>query len=483
MSSRFTALPLSSGEAFVLETVHGGKRKVILVDAGQSKGKGAKKNRLYKAIRKNCPNVKDRIDIAICTHSDHDHSGGFPSFIETWHHEGHDIGEIWLPALWSPAVRGALINPDLLLARLSNGAGQAALQIMQHERELSGDVTLTGSNFARKAPALTLDEHIRHLGKRSLEANADIAATAFADGTEQDGEESREEQVARSWGFDADELDAVRSSLEESEILTASLRERSTTADRDLVLLRDEEPALLRSPEWHLKRTLLSNVIETADAIREVSAAAINAGIPVRWFDFTPFESGLAAAGGLPGFLVPLNTVERRQPLRAENSLALFYSLKLTEQNVSSLVFQRVETKTEPSVIFVADSRLAFGVNRPERDFPNHLSTISRPCIYTSAHHGSRNNDRAYEVLEKWLDSALFKSSLAVRNGGVWNQTLAGYLKVKNRRCAQCYQCHGGDWAQLVSVVTKRARWMLPPDQGGKCGTPKRSRRKRHRGR
>jgi hypothetical protein len=51
MASRLTALPLSSGESFILETDHGGKRCVILVDGGQSKSNSPKKNGLYKAIR------------------------------------------------------------------------------------------------------------------------------------------------------------------------------------------------------------------------------------------------------------------------------------------------------------------------------------------------------------------------------------------------------------------------------------------------
>lgn len=170
---------------------------------------------------------------------------------------------------------------------------------------------------------------------------------------------------------------------------------------------------------------------------------------------------------------MPLNTVEVEKIDREIDGLKLFYSLKLTEQNVSSLVFQRVPTASEPSVIFVADSRLAFGIDEPRESFHKHLVVPDGPLIYTAAHHGSRNNDRAYDVLKEWLGEH-FDGSIAVRNGGVHNQTLDGFLGVSNRRCAQCYQCHGGDWCQLVQLVSEGTSWMWPSEDGRRCGKPKR---------
>ena len=90
MSSRFTALPLSSGEAFVLETEHDHRGYVVLFDGGQSKTRGPE-NGLFKSLKDHCPTVGNRIDIAICSHSDHDHSAGFPRFVETWVSEGNEI--------------------------------------------------------------------------------------------------------------------------------------------------------------------------------------------------------------------------------------------------------------------------------------------------------------------------------------------------------------------------------------------------------
>lgn len=225
-----------------------------------------------------------------------------------------------------------------------------------------------------------------------------------------------------------------------------------------------------------LALTLARNAIDTAEAIRAIASAAASFDIPVRWFDFERFEAKNPPEGGYQGFLIPLNTVEIGARPPETEALRLFLSLTLTEQNVASLVFQRVETNEEPGVVFVADSRLAFGLARPEKDFPNHLQKLTRPIIYTAAHHGSRNNDNAYKVLSDWL-GRLYAGSMAIRNGGVWNQTLDGYLGVEKRRCAQCLQCHEKGWSQLVQINTRGASWSWPSDQGGVCGTPKAKRK------
>nr|WP_272212714.1 hypothetical protein [Marinicella sp. W31]MDC2878624.1 hypothetical protein [Marinicella sp. W31] len=170
-----------------------------------------------------------------------------------------------------------------------------------------------------------------------------------------------------------------------------------------------------------------------------------------------------------------MNAVELKRIERETNAMLMYLKLTLTEQNVASLVFQRVQTDDEPGVLFLGDSRLAFGIDRPVRDFDNHLVQPDRPLVYTAAHHGSRNNDHAYKMLGNWLP-ALFGKSIAVRNGGVWNQTLSGFLGAKYRRCAQCYQCHGSGWSQLVQINTDGPNWSWPADQGGKCGVPKRNR-------
>ncbi|WP_133065819.1 hypothetical protein [Mameliella alba] len=491
MASRFTALPLSSGESFILETDHKCKRYVILVDGGQSKRKNPKKNGLYKAIRQCCPDIADTIDIAICTHRDHDHAGGFPAFIETWLAEGNDIGEFWLPGGWAGAVEMSLTNPDRLVTTLRDGANTAADRIGEHDRYGETDVE---SMTSRSFPSRTLRSIQAEMYDMCIKASwpGDSKEQARANRSMEDYPSvgvSRTENAANSWGFTVEDWEAIRSDLETSAIHSEPLTDRAGTYHQLSGEFFVDEAFIDGSGErghWisrhvfdggnstsQLARSLFRNIIDTAEAIRKIASAAVMFDIPVRWFDFSAFEKGAKPSGGIKGFLQPLNAVELGQAERETDALLLFFKLALTEQNVASLVFQRLETDSEPGAIFLGDSRLAFGTDEPERNFEKHLVQPNRPILYTAPHHGSRNNDRAYEVLADWLPD-LFDASIAVRNGGVWNQTLSKYLSIKNRRCAQCYQCHGGDWSQPVQISSDGPKWNWPSSLGGECGVPKR---------
>jgi len=100
MGSTFYSLNVGCGEAFLLRTMHARQEKVILVDSGSTKG--AKDNHpLVDAILSVAPDIK-KIDIAVCTHADQDHAGGYSNFVEYWcNTEERSIGEFWLPEEWS----------------------------------------------------------------------------------------------------------------------------------------------------------------------------------------------------------------------------------------------------------------------------------------------------------------------------------------------------------------------------------------------
>ena len=146
-----------------------------------------------------------------------------------------------------------------------------------------------------------------------------------------------------------------------------------------------------------------------------------------------------------------------------------FVSLRLSRQNVESLVFYRPEDQDSPGVLFLGDSRLAYGVNRPEENFPLNHDRPKRKIIVTAPHHGSDKNDRAYKVLEEWLDD---NEPIFIRNGGQSNQKLNAYLQYENRRCAQCVQCHGKTWNQWVAVNAYAGDWQWPP-KADACGIPR----------
>lgn len=87
MSLRFTALEVGSGDAFLLED----DSKKILFDSGGSKTK------IVSLLKKK---GIERIDLAICSHNDNDHSNGFLGLLNS----KIGIGEIWLPGTWASII-------------------------------------------------------------------------------------------------------------------------------------------------------------------------------------------------------------------------------------------------------------------------------------------------------------------------------------------------------------------------------------------
>ena len=96
---KFKALEIGSGDAFLIET----GEKQILFDSGGSK------SRIIHLLRNN-----RKIDLAICSHNDSDHSHGFIGLLED---PKFEIAEIWLPGLWIPILNFIIeerVNKDLI---------------------------------------------------------------------------------------------------------------------------------------------------------------------------------------------------------------------------------------------------------------------------------------------------------------------------------------------------------------------------------
>ncbi len=107
MSTRFTALKIGSGDAFLLED----NGKTILFDSGGSR------NKIVSLLKNKKRRIK-KINIAICSHNDGDHANGFIGLLKS----DIDIDEIWLPYWWSSILQYAVeheINWDEI-ERISN---------------------------------------------------------------------------------------------------------------------------------------------------------------------------------------------------------------------------------------------------------------------------------------------------------------------------------------------------------------------------
>lgn len=457
MASTLIALPLKSGEAFLLRTPdENGREWVILVDGGKAYGKDSRE--LAKILADVKPTI-DRIDVVICTHSDADHSQGLWFLADDWYAMGRKIGEFWLPGRWANAVPSILTDPSGFVAKLHSGAIEAASQIV---RDTAEGFSLSRENRYFKASAMLADGELETAVSRidDVEYLLKIEA-AF-------GEHSL------GLGLTDIEAEQLRADFEETDteidLLETALSDKSVYRSWfDLPGEISFSHYLKMAPE---SQVAFAEVAETAKAIHKIATSALVNKIRVRWFDFGEYKKDEVPFGGLPGLLEPCCAVEvapsRTKAARLTN-LTLFHSLRLTRQNVESLVFYRPESDREPAVLFLGDSRLAHGIERPEKDFPRPFDKPARKTLITAPHHGSRNNDHAFSVLTDWLGN---DEQLFVRNGGQTGQTLDQYLARKTRRCAQCVQCHGKEWNQWVSVTTDGKDWRWPPN-ANECGTPR----------
>lgn len=464
MGSTFIALPLSSGEAFLLRTTdESGREWAILIDGGKKYGAGTRE--LATLLAEVSPTIS-RIDIIVCTHSDSDHSQGLWYFADDWYETGRTIGEFWLPGRWANAMPGILTNPAAFVAKLMEGSREVALRL--RDGSLGDESEFTGF--------VSRESLHRKLGEAL--ADTEDGGVASLVTVVEDGPEREDDPVASAFGLASEELIALRREAEETDdevdLFETSLTQARASADGGRYLFSERLGAFFPrvSIEALEARAVFEEVAETAQAIQKIATAAVEKGIRVRWFDFGEYAKTDMPSGGVEGVLQPLCSVEvipDRAKLSRLSAFSLVTNLRLTRQNVESIVFYRPETASSPGVLFLGDSRLAHGIERPERDFPIPFSAPVRRLVVTAAHHGSQNNDNAYAVLDKWLGA---NHPVFVRNGGQSNQTLDEYIKRDDRRCAQCIQCHGGDWHQWVAVSAPGNSWNWPPT-ANVCGKPK----------
>ncbi|MEQ9145446.1 MAG: hypothetical protein RLO08_13925 [Parvibaculaceae bacterium] len=448
MTSRFTAIPVGSGEAFLLQTTHHGSERVILVDSGNLKN--GSPHPLVTKIEKAAPKLT-RIDIAVCTHQDRDHSHGFPGFCEDWCASGREIGEFWLPGRWAAAVPEILFDPVGGAERLWRGAVEVAKRLYNPEAKLEPSHQMTHEARMRElANELGINRQFAAALLEGSQEDNPIHGQMYAD------QLTQAEKTAHSLGVTTSQLDALAISIEESD--------RSPSAELQYIL----QNRFWWFQHEHLGK-LYRDAIETAKTVSEIVEAAVRWHIPIRWFDFGQFEKDGHAAGGDPGFLEPLSAVEITKPPRGLSDTVFFFCLSLSRQNVESLVFHRPETPAEPSAVFLGDSRLSFGIDAPGAWFPMPKSVPSHAVLVTAPHHGSRVNDVAYQIVRSWL-SPSGRDALYVRNGGHHKQKLDAFLKERHRCCAQCRQCSSGRrLSRTIKLSSRGPKWTWPAPRMPKC--------------
>lgn len=428
------ALPIK-GEAFLLR--RGGYS--ILVDSGWN-GRA-----LAAAIRTHAPELR-KIDIAVCTHADGDHAGGFKTLLTHWQVSGAkgrevdgDLGQLWLPGRWVDVLSELLREPVAfgreLIAALDELAGDNP-DLAKRDGEADDVVEDLDALVRTERSEATSREQIRD----DLRPEPDYDFDPFFAGTDID-------------------LGATEP-LDEPEWFS-DLRRR-----RDYIL-GTRQPAqkafqsCRRRIRYRRSRgrigTALAEfwlgLIDAAENIRAIAEIAIERQVRVRWFDFDEFARTRSPRGGVPHFLVPLNAVEQAPPPRVN----LSYLARLSPINEACLAFIAPPTWTHLGVVYCGDSPLGDGPGYAT-SFLDGLPPPKLPVVATAPHHGSESNQIAYSHLGRWADVQVW-----LRTGGSQKQPGPTFkaFGFPKRICSHCPQT--GLKLQAAGVAgTSRRPWFGP---------------------
>ncbi len=386
---KLTALSVK-GEAFLLRRVG----YTVLVDSGY----GAKP--LIAAISKLNEPIQ-HVDIAVCTHADNDHAGGFTTLLD----KGRlTVGEFWLPGSWSEWVPRLLLQPEAALVTVVDDLRRMSREFPQ---AFEGEGPRSLANVLKSAAARELPgpnearaQELRRTAARELPP------------------ERRElpEQRRRILGERGNDLPRpVLARPEESEQLgrLRELREEIAEASHDMPRRILNAKASVRriarsrglNSQW---QSYWLTLIDTAARIRKIAEQAIKHDVPIRWFDYSCFATSGGASGGIDPLLTPINAVELIEPPPLTVSFWAFLSVV----NQESLVFVS-STRGGADVLFSADSPLGSGANFEKSFFEDHRF-CRHGLVVTAPHHGSQSNAIAYGHMER----ASCRPALFVRSGG-----------------------------------------------------------------
>lgn len=376
----FTALPVSKGDAFLLER---GER-TVLVDGGQYPSP------LVNALGLAIPNR--RLDIAVCTHADADHIGGLLGLFRS----SYCPTELWLPDTWTYRLDSLITDPEGFALEL-----------------------------ARNVSAEFHPGNDQPIDREAHQAESDL------------GEVPRIERVAenvvRRINDLAREIQAsALIEVDELENLVAGM----AVYTRDPI--RMFAPFYRSYMEEHplRQRLIYSDFMVLAGKIKRIVEEAILNGVQIRWYRPMAIDAGtVGPSGGDTGFLEPMNSNEEQFVyVMNSSSLSALAYLSLTLANRNSLVFISPETDTDLAVVFSGDGLLDL---LPSSKCP------TRDLIITAPHHGSEANASAYTNVLAWLGSQngpqkviwVRSDGPSAKRPGVTFQKVAG-----SRFCTQCKQ-------------------------------------------
>lgn len=270
----FIAIGVGQGDAFFLQK--GGL--TALVDGGRSaQGFPYQFQRVTK---------RNGIDILVCTHNDADHAAGVLGFLQS----GLSCKEVWLPGSWTGRLDDLLRNPARFTSELISNIS---------ERELNVEGNLKLESFGDQIDGREIERAPVNLEGGSLDRISEALELASEDLSHHE---------SNSWQY-----------------LHNALFYDWRYFDHPLQQLGLGGPNAFQ---------LFLEAVSAASMIRNIALAAYHSGTMIRWFEYDQTRSG----GGLPDFLVPINSCEIA---RIQRPRYAFDYLALTTSNRESLVHVR----------------------------------------------------------------------------------------------------------------------------------------------
>lgn len=369
MSDGFVALPVGQGDAFFLKE----NDFCVLVDGGKSANR-------FPIMFQNILNRKS-VDVLVCTHNDADHANGILGFLQA----GLKCKELWLPGSWGPRLQDLIDAPSEFLAEV--------------EAEIiNGDWPRNLEDGDRSSLDLLGDRFSEQLGRDELDSASPTPPF----------------ETRMSTWLSRNTQDDMRSDIND---MTNELNHLPSLLDWHRA--ESIRPSFWMPLEFS-ERNLWLEVVAAANRIKAIANAALDQGIPIRWFEFSKGSVG----GGLPDRLVPVNSMEI-VTFRPPPPTALEY-LALTTANRESLVFASPTTEKSPGVLFSADSDFQFPAQIP----------WSHGMIVTAPHHGSESNSPVYARAAREAPNL---NRIWVRSDGNFKSRPGeSYLNQSTRYCTLC---------------------------------------------
>ena len=396
MSTRFTALTVRQGDAFLLED-NGLK---CLFDSGVDES--IIDLLKFKGI--------DSLDLAICSHNDSDHVNGFIELFDA----NFPIKEIWLPGLWA-----------------------SVLKFVADNCKKRGEVVLDNEVFNGELDSLFSDEPV---DDDSFERDLTFL------GEKRDSEvlqESCDRLHDKLASYMIENPDTIKN-LFELYLRDYCNREsdEECLGDKDDVFL-DDDPwdwypsAVIRLYKLYRycrreKEYFHKKVLEKRERIQYSIKQALNfnlkkiinlatkakeKGCHIRWFE----PSLSCTKEAIDYGFISLNSSKMCQIRVPKSGMAYMYSLSLSKVNRYSLVFEYIKNDV-PVIRFSADSKITCQSVSP---YPENI-------IVTAPHHGSAANAKVYSSLQGndiiWVRSDMLRS----------DRPCSEFKSRKNKYCLVC---------------------------------------------